>query len=225
MNILEKTVSLVAPHRCIICGFTGELLCTACQSTSLLPPPARCYRCHALTAQSRVCVSCKSSTKISHTWIAVEYKDAAKKLIYKLKFGRAKAGSLTIAEIIADTLPQLPAEIIVSHVPTANSRVRKRGYDQSKLIAENLCRLRGWQYQPLLVRTGKSRQVGSGRKERFAHLEKALHLSRNAKVAGRHVLLVDDITTTGATIEAAAKVLKDTGAKTVDVAVFAQPVN
>jgi ComF family protein len=162
--------------------------------------------------------------KLNHVWIAAQYRDAAKEIIYKLKFGRAKAGAKTVAGIIGSNLPDLPPGIIVSHIPTANNRVRLRGYDQAQLIARGLSEQRGWQHESLLIRTGKSRQVGAGRKERFKHLEKALKTGMKADISGKHILLIDDITTTGATIEAAAKILKNNGAKTVDVAVFAQPV-
>ena len=223
MNIIEQLISLIAVHRCVSCGVEGAIICDSCTHSSLKAVPSRCYRCHAVTKQSQTCRSCKASTQISHVWIAAEYQDIAKKAVYKLKFDRAKAVSKTIAEIIDSSLPRLPADLIICHIPTANKRVRMRGYDQAQLIARHLATIRKWQHQTLLIRTGKSRQVGAGRKERFRHLEQALRIRNDSKLSGKHILLVDDVTTTGATIEAATKILKKAGAKTVDVAVFAQP--
>lgn len=223
MDIIEKIINLVAPHRCIICGIPGELICSACRTMYLEAVPSRCYRCHKLTRQSSVCVSCRSSVKLAHVWVAVEYEGVSKELLHKLKFERAKAGSEAIAEILSEILPALPPEVIITHVPTAGNRVRQRGYDQSRLIAGNISVRRKWRRQTLIIRKGSSRQVGASRKERFKHLEKALAIKKNVDIRGKHILLIDDVTTTGATIEAAAKVLKDAGAKTVDAAVFAQP--
>lgn len=223
MNIIEQLISLVAVHRCVSCGSEGAVICNSCIHSSLKPVPSRCYRCHAVTRQSQTCRSCRASTQISHVWIAAEYQDIAKKVLHKLKFERAKASAKTIAEIIDHSLPHLPANLIVCHIPTANKRVRIRGYDQAQLIARHLANAHKWEHKTLLIRTGKSRQVGAGRKERFKHLEQALNLRSGSKVSGMHVLLIDDVTTTGATIEAATKLLKNAGAKTVDVAVFAQP--
>lgn len=222
-KILEHSLALIAPHRCLICRDEGSLLCYGCE-TLLKTVPSRCYRCHKISRQSTVCSGCRSSVKVSHVWIAAEYDELAKKLIYKLKFDRAKDGASKIAEIISATLPDLPENVIITHIPTADSRVRMRGYDQAELIAKHLSKAKNLKHQKLFYRTGKSRQVGSGRKERFIHLQKSLHLRQKAEVSGRHVLLVDDITTTGATIETAAKLLKNGGAKTVDAALFAQPV-
>lgn len=221
-KILEQSIALLAPHRCISCSLEGSLLCYGCEAL-LQPVFSRCYRCHKVTRQSAVCSSCRSSVKLSHVWISAEYEDLAKKLLYKLKFGRAKNGAERIAELMSVSLPYLPADVAITHLPTANHRVRARGYDQAALITRHLAKKTNLNYQNLFYRIGKSRQVGSSRKERFAHLEKALQLHRNAEIKGKHILVVDDVTTTGATIETAAKILKENGAKTVDAAVFAQP--
>ena len=111
----------------------------------------------------------------------------------------------------------------MTYVPTAHGRVRVRGYDQARLLAKALARRRGWQYQALLSRTGSGRQVGSTRQQRFTQLETAFKLDSSRKAIEGHILLVDDVLTTGASVEAASSVLKSAGAKTIDVAVFAQP--
>lgn len=222
IKLIENTLALIAPHRCLICRMEGSLLCPACQETSLVSIPSRCYRCHAMTRQSAVCKSCKSSVKIGHVWVAAQYENASKEILRRLKFERARAGALPVASAVESVLPHLPENIMVCHIPTANNRVRRRGYDQAEEIAKELCRIRDWQNKKLFIRTGSSRQVGADRQERFKHLEKALRLHKKVDVKGKHILLVDDVTTTGATVEAAAKVLKRAGAKTVDAAVFAQ---
>lgn len=223
MRLIEEAMALIAPHHCLLCGSAGALLCEACRSASIPSSPSRCYRCHAASRQSAVCTTCRKSVGLSHVWVCVRYDGAAKELVHRLKFQRAKAGAKSIARVMEDLLPAMPEGIIISHIPTADSRVRLRGYDQSELIAKHLAKSRNIQYEPLLRRFGSSRQVGSSRTERFRHLEKALKARTNAAVKGRHVLLIDDITTTGATIEAAANLLKQQGAKTIDALVFAQP--
>lgn len=161
--------------------------------------------------------------RLNRVWICTGYDGPAKELIYKLKFQRAKAGAKNIAVVMDHLLPDIPEDVIICHVPTASARVRQRGYDQSELIARHLARKRKLPQKVLLRRFGKSRQVGSGRRERFEHLKKALKVRPRTITGGEHVLLIDDITTTGATLEAAANVIRKAGAKTVDAIVFAQP--
>lgn len=223
MNLLERCLGMIAPHICFVCGQEGSVLCADCQLEAFRPVPSRCYRCHAATRQSRSCQSCRRKTPVSHVWASTRYFDQSKELIRRFKFERAKQAAGIVAEAIDQALPILPGNILVAHVPTANSRVRARGYDQARLVAQELCRHREWQYASLLLRRGSARQLGARRSQRFTQLENAFSIRSPELIAGAHILLIDDVLTTGATLEAAARALKQAGAKTIDAAVFAQP--
>jgi predicted amidophosphoribosyltransferase len=71
----------------------------------------------------------------------------------------------------------------------------------------------------------QSRQLGASREQRRSQLKNALRLNNHDLIKGRHILIVDDVVTTGATIEACAKMLKKAGAAQVDAAVFARTPN
>lgn len=157
--------------------------------------------------------------------MATEYEDSAKKLIHKLKFGRAKAAADILAAAMDSELPDLPGSVIVTNVPTANKRVRIRGYDQAKLIAKSLAKRRGRRYVEVLERLGSSRQVGSSREKRLSQLKDAFKPVKSKQIKNTHILLIDDVLTTGATLGAAGKTLKAAGAKIVDAAVFTQPID
>ena len=221
MNRLETLISLVAPHNCIVCDLEGDLLCNGCLNAELTEIPGRCYRCHKVSQNQAVCKECRKTVPIRHVWVATDYGEIPKKLIYKFKFERAVAAAGPIARKIDQFIPHLPPDTVVCHIPTANNRVRIRGYDQAAEIAKCLAKIRGYTYRASLVRIGKSRQVGSSRKDRFRHLNSAFRV-KNYDLSRANILLIDDITTTGATIEAAARTLKESGAKAIDAAVFAQ---
>lgn len=221
MNLLERLISFIAPHNCIVCDLEGTLLCHSCMYAELPDTPGRCYRCHKLSPRQAVCKDCRKSVSLRHVWVSTDYDEIPKRLIHKFKFERAAAASQSIAVKIDHTLPDLPPYTIICHIPTARQRIRRRGYDQAEEIAKALAKIRGYRHKALLYRTGKSRQVGSGRKDRLKQLEGAFKL-KTFDLKGANVLLIDDITTTGATLEAAAKVLKKSETKTIDAAVFAQ---
>lgn len=219
--MLEKIISLLAPHNCIVCGNVGPLICEWCADETIEQPPSRCFRCYTLTEDSAVCDKCSSG--INHVWIRSIYINKAKELVYRLKFERTKSAAENIAELLDEAIPFLSKATIVTWVPTATSRVRLRGYDQSYLIARRIAKMRGLRLEKLLIRNGQARQVGSSRAARIRQAE--LNYSPAARTGfSKEVLLIDDIVTTGASIEAAAKILKKSGVKRVNAAVFAQKI-
>jgi ComF family protein len=147
----------------------------------------------------------------------------AKELIHSAKYERAKAGLTEVAEMLATLLPFFEDDVVLTHVPTASSRIRERGYDQAEVIARRLAQKSRLPYSPLLARLGQAHQVGSGRRERIAHTRNAFRPIHMGRIKGAHIILIDDVCTTGASLESAARALKRAGAKRVDAIVFAQP--
>lgn len=220
MRLIDRFFDVFAPYECINCGREGSLLCEVCSLDSCPVLPSRCYRCKKLTKDFAVCDNCRRTSPLKHVWVRTEYSGIAKDLVYKLKFRSARAAGATIAELMTDIIPILPSETMVVHVPTATSRRRTRGFDHAQSIALALSKKFKLNYQGVVKRTGQTRQVGAKRDVRQKQLENAYHVKRDLN--GQRVLLVDDIVTTGATLETVAKVLKSAGAKQVDAVVFAQ---
>jgi len=149
----------------------------------------------------------------------------AKDVLWALKFDRAQAAAEEIASIMVEKYASAtPEDALIVSVPTAMSRVRKRGYDQASLIARAYARHTGCQYAPLLVRYGKQEQKGAGRQQRYMQLRGAYAIkqAQAAKVVGKRIILIDDVVTTGATLEQAATVLMAGGAKVVAALAFAR---
>lgn len=199
----------------------GSLLCQECQERYVTPVPSRCYRCHALASDFRTCKSCRSSSRLYSVMVRTDYQGLAKELVHRLKFARAKAAVLPMADSLAPLIAK-PAQVLLVPIPTASSRRRQRGYDQAELLAKELARRTGIPCSFVLSRRGQARQVGARRAERLDQLRDALYVRRAADLSETTIILVDDVVTTGATLEAAAHVLKVAGAKRVQAVVFAQ---
>lgn len=222
MSLVERLIGTLAPHNCLNCGQEGTLLCRWCLPDSCPPLPAQCYRCHRLSPDSRVCARCRSRTPLGYVWLRAEYDGLAKQLIYELKFGRNQAAAAVIAELMRDSLPYVLPDTLIVHIPTSTVHVRQRGYDQAQRIAAELARQLGRRHLPLLARLGQIKQVGSSRQKRLTQLQGAFRPCQAALIKGTHILLIDDVLTTGATLSEAARTLKHAGAKRVDAAVFAR---
>lgn len=221
MNILERIVDVYAPHICVGCGVEGEIICLACLCATAKAEP-RCYRCKRTDSGWRTCQDC-----LLHGLHAVvvpcRYEQVAHDAVWQLKFGRAQAAADVMAKPMAIVGRPiiLPGSVIVP-APTASSRVRARGYDQASLLAKALAKRTDGTYAPLLWRLGHQRQVGANRQQRQMQMHGAFYVRDERKVADRHIVLVDDVITTGATLEAAARVLLDTGALSVSAIAFAR---
>ncbi|HUS25859.1 MAG TPA: phosphoribosyltransferase family protein [Nevskiaceae bacterium] len=167
----------------------------------------------------QTCMRCRRSSALKNVWVTTAYGGLAKESIHALKFGRAQSTAADIAQAMAI---QLPAGLLVTHVPTATDRVRKRGYDQAQLMSNGIARLLSSPAIPLLARTGQQRQLGRGGGTRRKQMEGAFRALRPRRIHQADILLIDDVLTTGATLEAAALTLKAAGARQVYGAVFAQ---
>lgn len=197
----------------MVCGYCRPDFCSA-------KPPC-CYKCKKTSDNSLVCAQCRRESPLSRVWVCTYYSGLPKELIHSFKFDGARAAASVIAGFMKETLPYLENVLIVP-IPTATVRLRRRGYDHTRLLAKRLSRLMDLPYFTALARLGQSRQVGTKRAQRISQLVGAFYPKNTSLISGQRILLVDDVVTTGATLEEAARALKRAGAKTVDAIVFAQ---
>jgi competence protein ComFC len=218
--MIQALLNIFAPDDCIECGQEGQPWCEWCR-LGHEALPSRCFRCHAMTDDYATCASCKTQTPVKRLYVYAEYTGVNKQAVRVLKFGAKRHMAHPIARQIAELLPVLPADTIITNVPTAPLRVRQRGFDHTKLIARQVAKLTKQRYQPLLLKTNSNRQVGASRDQRTKQAQGAYELISVNKVVGKRILLIDDVVTSGATLSECVKVLHAAGAKQVDCAVFA----
>jgi ComF family protein len=201
---LEILGSLVAPPRCAICAAaldSPRLLCPRCEGelSSAAPQPG-------------------SVAGIDSTWSAAPYSGAARGLVAALKFGRRLPLARRAAAAIQRSAPERVLEGELVPVPAAPLRLRWRGFDPAEEIAIELARLSALPLANCLRRSGGPRQVGRPRAERLA-TPPGVSL-RSA--APRRAVLVDDVLTTGATLAACARALREGGSRRIVAVTFAR---
>jgi ComF family protein len=201
--ILEHIISTIAPFSCLGCHREDTILCNECQA--------------ALPVVDSQCAQPGLAYMAATT-----YTNVAKDVVHALKFERAQAAADCIAKVMASRIA-LPnnMQLVVTHVPTANVRVRQRGYDQAQQIARKFAQHTKLPYVPLLARKNDARQVGSSKQARASQAAGMFRVKQRSHLPNTAVLLIDDVITTGATMQAAAHVLTEAGATHVYPIAFA----
>lgn len=228
MSVLDSVIGWIAPPSCLICGFEGEALCFSCSVNRVIPYGARCFDCGAASPGARTCERCSPSAP-RHVWVCTNYEAAARELVRLYKFKHQRVAAESLANLMVETFLDFNSEetmtelnYLVVSVPTATSRVRQRGFDHSAQLARQIAYKLDCGYMNALSRLGQARQVGAERSLRLTqpaenYLARYPHL-----IAGKNILLIDDVVTTGATLRAATKTLRAAGAARVDALVFAK---
>jgi ComF family protein len=184
--------------------------------------PPLCWSCGAVApAREPLCRACRARLRFLDPepvalaglplWAPVAYEGPARDLVRGLKYrGAAGLADALATQIVAGLPAPWKEGSVLVPVPTARSRVRRRGYDQAQLLAAALARRTGLRVERCLVRRrGDAPQVGRGRSARRASLAGSFAL-RTGHAPGR-VLLVDDVVTTGATLAACAETMHAVG--------------
>jgi len=149
---------------------------------------------------------------IGYVYAAYPYEGQARQLVHRLKYDSIRAAHVPLARTMV-FLPSGEEEIIVP-VPTDPARRRQRGYNQAELLARYVGRELGMEIVCALYRREKRRpQTGLSAAERQENLRGCM--AADGAVNGRHVLLIDDVYTTGATAQEAARALREAGAASV----------
>lgn len=225
-NLAKEVLEALFPENftCELCGkevFCGEKLCADCLKRVTFNDKKSCSVCGRMTQTDGVCLECKKYAPAYDKAVsALVYEDGGMQLILKFKNGNAH-----LKEYFADLLKEKCAALgadIVCFVPMTTKAVRARGYNQAELIAKALAsRLNIPLPGDALKKTRETdEQKTLTSAERRANV-KGCFFADKSIVEGKKVLLVDDVMTTGATIEEACRQFKKKGASAVFAATVA----
>ncbi|MFQ5576073.1 MAG: ComF family protein [Anaerolineae bacterium] len=218
----DVVIDLLFPPRCVSCRASSSFFCTDCREKIRRIEPPFCPKCGypAFNAHSSRCRECEANPlKHLHAIrsVAIFEDGPLKTAIHKFKYQNHQAVSRPLASLLANcyTTNQLNTEVIVP-VPLHKSRYRERGYNQSMLLAQELSKLINQPVnQKTLVRHRATRsQMTLKAAERQQNVANAFACGANT-LADKTVLLIDDVCTTGATLDACAQALKQANVRAV----------
>ncbi|MFC1937590.1 double zinc ribbon domain-containing protein [Chloroflexota bacterium] len=221
-------IDFLFPCWCVGCGKEGSFICPSCQHSLARIVPPICPRCGKPQSSGVLCPHCVGwQASIDGIRSPFRFEGVMREAIHQLKYKNVRALARPLVELMRDYVAgyPVPAEVLVP-VPLHRKRLRERGYNQSGLLARELGRLLNMpvmedclireRYAPPQART-------SLLSERQRNVAGAFVCSDN-RLEGKQVLLIDDVSTSGATLDACAAALKAAGATSVWGLVLAREI-
>ena len=207
------------PCCCVGCGRVGSFLCPDCRRKLPRLPVPLCPKCGRPQVSGILCPTCRQlQTEIDGIRSPYRFDEVIRKAIHQLKYHNLKAISSCLAELLADYLQSNPlrGEAIVP-VPLHPRRLRERGYNQSSLLARKLGKLTNLPVvENCLIRIKEAQpQVKAHNIEERRENVIDAFMCHNEKISGKQIILIDDVCTSGATLESCALALKSKGAASV----------
>jgi len=224
--MLARVIDAVLPARCVVChqpAQTELALCAFCHA-ELPYNRTRCIHCaQPLTGENLVCGHCQQHPPHYQQAISpLLYKDQARQLILELKFHNKLRNARLLANLFIEQLPENERPELLIPVPLHPKRLRERGYNQALELARELKKL-----------TAIPIDAGSTRRRRYTERQADLTLkdkSGNVKNAfevvktpsAHHITIIDDVMTSGHTVNEFARILKQSGVEKIDIWVIAR---
>ncbi|MBX4190001.1 double zinc ribbon domain-containing protein [Candidatus Parcubacteria bacterium] len=232
-HLLSWLADIIFPKRCLLCReYVNAYACTSCLNTIDLKGSFSCIGCGLQVSAGRTCPFCKEECSVDQLFAATEFKNKdIQALIKAFKYQFISEVSSSLVVIMAKYIKQLARRgylpfgqsPLLVPVPLHSYRLNWRGFNQSELIAEELGNLYQLQTEPgLLIRSAhKAAQVEiESHEERKKNSEGQFVCTRDIK--GQAILLIDDVCTSGATLNECARILKLKGASYVGALVIAK---
>ena len=220
----RQLADLALPGNCLLCSANSAeaLLCHACAADLPALPEALCPQCGEQSPHGERCGAClKATPHFASTTALLSYDFPTDRLIQSLKYAHQLAVGAWLGKLLAERLREHPADLIMP-LPLHPDRLRERGFNQAVEIA-----------RPIAHALGKALSLDCLHRVRATPPQAELKLKdreRNVRgafecrqeIEGRKILLIDDVMTSGATLNEAARILMLHGAERVDVAVAAR---
>ncbi len=214
----SSVINLLLPSKCGGCQQTGSLWCASCQATITPVPPPWCEKCGAPDVTDRLCVNCRAHPLVIEQIRSVAlFQGPLREGIHRFKYQRLASLAEPFGELLANywRVQQLGADWLIP-VPLHPARERERGYNQSELLARRLSQQVNVAVAPRGLRRTRATAVQMTLKaaQRRENVAGAFECA-DPRVQGKRIILIDDVGTTGATLDACATAILQAGAASV----------
>ncbi|MBU1148854.1 ComF family protein [Patescibacteria group bacterium] len=224
-NIWSTLIDIIFPINCLGCGKETHWLCQKCLKSIPLNQSCFCPICQKKQSTWGLCPNCQKDRQLDGVIITADYHNKLlQKLIFAYKYQFAFPLASPLSQLIINYFAynNLDPDFILTSLPLHQKRYKLRCFNQAELVTNYLADQFNLTFDPDLISRVKNTkpQARLNKKQRAINIQNAFTLNRGCY--GRKILIVDDVFTTGSTLNECAKLLKVAGAKEVWGLVIAQ---
>lgn len=224
VRLLQPAIRALWPAQCVGCSAPGEWWCSSCDAAVLPIRFRTCPRCHRQSDRGAYCHTCRRHGALTGILAGARYTEPLSTAIHALKYRHAAAIAPQLARYLILPLAELTGlnRAVLIPVPLHRYRLHTRGHNQAELLARLLSESMSLPLNTELVRHRATvSQTKLDRRHRAANVANAFSWT-GGSLKGRIAIIVDDVSTTGATLNACAKSLRAAGASQIWGLVVAQ---
>lgn len=212
------------PIECVGCNKEGQWLCPQCAKEIVIEEDDVCFVCKKSAVAGKTCFACRNECALTAVTRFLNYDNyRVKTLLHTAKYKFIKDALTPLIRVcepfIHSKLEYFDIDLrafIIVPVPLHKRRLRSRGFNQAEIIGDYVATCIGARMEQVLTRpTARPPQAALNEFDRAVNISGNILCKRNAAVSGQYILLVDDVATSGATLDECAQVLRNSGARDV----------
>ncbi len=225
-KVKKFILDIIFPIECLNCGKEGTWLCDNCKKKIILKEKQYCFNCKIENDFGHFCFNCKKYYALNGIFIASDYEnEIVAKVIRTLKYKFIQEMAEILSQILVDFIEKMKNDkksvlppyvlrdlenVLVTSVPLYYKRLHWRGFNQAELIAKSFSHKLNLEFDPnLLLRVKHNKpQVELPEMQRKINLKNSFKLINKKKVKDRNIIIIDDVATTGSTLNECAKALR-----------------
>lgn len=241
LQLLDPLAAVLFPTRCVVCqsiveSISGGAVCRPCRGSIRPFSGLVCAQCGygfpstAIPVAHPLCGSCRRQLfQFDFARSSAPFEDPLKEIIHHFKYRSRRGLARPLAQHLLQTfqtdVEQFDVDVAVP-VPLHKSRLKERGFNQAQELARHFVRKAGLPLEAGMLERIRATQIQAGlsRRERRLNVKGAFRVTKPRAVDGRKILLLDDVFTTGATLNECAQTLKRAGAARVCVLTLARVI-
>ena len=224
-KFIKEFLDWLYPRKCPVCAkilsADNKYICPECFEKLKLVGEEACESCGAALGLSGICFNCEKDFSFDSNTAFFEYNETMREIIHSIKYNKKAHKMVTVSNIMAeyasDKLENHRDFDIIIPVPLHKKRYRKRGFNQAEILGEKIAEITGVKLESDIcirtVDTAPQSLTGAGSRRR--NVEGIFDLKPNIDVRNKKIILVDDIFTSGSTLNSMSNMLKEVGAETV----------